>query len=632
MDSRGRGTHPPRRQLGGAARLHSWWTGARGRQDVIKGPVEFGLGVLGVLAFALVLSHGCEPNGGDADPCAGQACSDGNACTSDVCTTGRCSNPAVANGTPCDADGEDGGCQDGLCLPVSPSLEEGLYAFLAQQQDPATGLLEGFVRHPDLPPDFLAFLGALPSFTYDNALAALAWLARGEPDDLDRATRVLDALLALQRGDGALPDSANAVTGAPLAASTGTGNQAWAILAFLGAWEVIGQERWLLAAERVAAFLLDPAQELANPAGFGGLRLAPGVTGVSTENNLDVYAAFVRLADALPTSAGRLTAAEVREAGHGARILCESQFDPVTGAMFAGTDGTGVTTFRGVVPLDTQSWSVLALGRSKWDRSYAWARREVPEGLWITEGACAGAGRELAIEGPPFSDAFTGDVWTEGLAQMRLAARALGDDDTDARAAAALEDLQRAAPNADGQGLVATCSEVETGFASSYFNALAVAPTAWAAMASRGLDPFWFRAIDDHAHPAASLPMVSLTPPADLQYACTGTQPCRFMATGTSTGVVGTAHRVYLLVEPTSPAPLGRFFTQAVPAVVAADGTWIAPGQLGDEVSGVEPGDGMRLVTLVVEGAAPPPQLEFVTQRTVPNLVTVSGVLDARVR
>ncbi|MFW2390216.1 MAG: hypothetical protein ACN4G0_17910 [Polyangiales bacterium] len=516
--------------------------------------------------------------------------------------------------------------------PPSPSVEESLYAFLAEQQDPATGLLESFVRHPDLPPEFLAFLDARPSFTYDNALAALAWLARGEPDDVDRATGLLDALLTLQREDGALPDSANAATGAPLSTNTGTGNQAWAMLAFLGASEVMGQERWLLAAERVAAFLLDPAQELDNPAGFGGLRLAPGISGVSTENNLDVYAAFVRLADALPTSAGLLGAAEVREAGHGARILCESQFDPVSGAMFAGTDGTGVTTFRDVVPLDAQSWSVLSLGRSKWDRSYAWARREIPEGLWIAGAACAGADSELAIEGPSFSDAFTSEVWTEGLAQMQLAARALGDDDTNVRAAAVLEDLQWAAPHADGQGLVATCSEVETGFESSYFNALAVAPTAWAAMASRGRDPFWFRAVDDNAHPAVALPTVSLSAPVDLQYACTGTQPCRFSATGTSTGVVGTAYRVYVLVKPTSPTPVNRFFTQAVPAVVAGDGTWTVPGQLGDELSGVEPGDGMLLVALVVEGAAPPPQLEVVTQRTVPNLVTVSGVLDARVR
>ena len=200
----------------------------RSRKDVTKDSVGFGLSILGVLVFALALSHGCDADGGDADPCAGQACSDGNECTSDLCTNGRCSNPAVANGTQCNADGEDGGCQDGLCLPASPSVEEGLYAFLAQQQNPATGLLEGFVSHPDLPPDFLAFLDARPSFTYDNALAALAWLARGEPDDVDHATRVLDALLALQRDDGALPDSANAVTGAPLATNTGTGtgNQA----------------------------------------------------------------------------------------------------------------------------------------------------------------------------------------------------------------------------------------------------------------------------------------------------------------------------------------------------------------------------------------------------------------------
>ena len=227
----------------------------------MKGSVGFAFSVLGVLVFALLLSHGCDPGRVLVGPCEGQACSDGNECTSDMCTNGLCSNPPLANGARCDAGGEDGICQDGLCLPASPSVEEGLFAFLAQQQDPTTGLLEGFVRHPDLPPDFLAFLDARPSFTYDNALAALAWLARGEPDDVDRATRLLDALLALQRIDGALPDSANAVSGAPLATSTGTGNQAWAILAFLAASEVTGEERWLLAAERVAAFLLDPAQD-----------------------------------------------------------------------------------------------------------------------------------------------------------------------------------------------------------------------------------------------------------------------------------------------------------------------------------------------------------------------------------
>ncbi|MGB5267517.1 MAG: hypothetical protein WBN30_13060, partial [Polyangiales bacterium] len=118
----------------------------------MKGSVGSGSSSLGVLVIALVLNPGCGPDSGDADPCAGQACSDGNECTSDMCTNGLCSNPPLANGARCDADGI---CQDGLCLPASPSVEEGLYAFLAQQQDPATGLLEGFVRHPDLPPDFI---------------------------------------------------------------------------------------------------------------------------------------------------------------------------------------------------------------------------------------------------------------------------------------------------------------------------------------------------------------------------------------------------------------------------------------------------------------------------------------------
>jgi hypothetical protein len=93
------------------------------------------------------------------------------------------------------------------------------------------------------------------------------------------------------------------------------GNQAWTILALLAGHDALGHERWLLAAERVAAFVLDPDNGLENPNGFGGYRLRAGLTGVSTEHNLDLNAAFERLARVQPTSAGRVSAEQAHLAG-----------------------------------------------------------------------------------------------------------------------------------------------------------------------------------------------------------------------------------------------------------------------------------------------------------------------------
>ena len=60
---------------------------------------------------------GCEP----ADQCAKKDCSDGEQCTVDLCerSTGICSNPPVADETPCDAGPPAGLCLEGACLRVA---------------------------------------------------------------------------------------------------------------------------------------------------------------------------------------------------------------------------------------------------------------------------------------------------------------------------------------------------------------------------------------------------------------------------------------------------------------------------------------------------------------------------------
>lgn len=504
--------------------------------------------------------------------------------------------------------------------------EGALYRFLADQQHPETGLLESFVDHADLPDAFSQYLAdARPSFVYDDALAVLAFLARGEPDDRSRATVLLDALLALQRPDGAVPDVVHVETLAADARAS-TGNQAWLILAFLAGFEQLGEERYLLAAERIAAYLLDPSQGLQAPTGFGGYRLAPGETGVATEHNLDLAPAFQRLATHLPTSAGRLDAASVRLAARRARIYAESRFDPRDGRVVTGSASDGIGPDDSVLPVDTHTWSVLALGRAKWVASLELAQRDPPEGLWVSSTACP------AVQGPSYSDADVGEVWTEGLAQLRLAADLAERPDLDALDAS-LQAIQDEAPNTDGAGLVAACDTVQTGFGSSYFNSLAVGATAWAALASRRVDPFWFTSVDDglDAHPLADLPTVRLEVPPDSAVSCTGDRPCFFDVEGASTSVAGTSHTIHLLVQPTFPVKVDRFFTQATPATVAADGSWSVQGQLGDGTNAVSSGDRMRVVVLVVDGDPPPPSLTSVTPDSVPGVVTTTGVVEVRV-
>lgn len=59
----------------------------------------------------------CEP----ADQCADKDCSDGEECTADLCerSTGVCSNPPVADETPCDVGTLAGLCLEGACLRVA---------------------------------------------------------------------------------------------------------------------------------------------------------------------------------------------------------------------------------------------------------------------------------------------------------------------------------------------------------------------------------------------------------------------------------------------------------------------------------------------------------------------------------
>lgn len=520
---------------------------------------------------------------------------------------------------------------DGLRITFEPpvSLEEGLYLFLEEQLVESTGLLESYRSNPGLPEGFASFLGTQrPAFLYDNALAALALLERGGPEDLALAAGILDAIVGLQEPDGKVPDVVHVATLAPNDPPYATGNQAWVLLALVQGFETLGTAAYLSAAEDLAAYCISQTQGVV---GYGGFTLDPTLAVVSTEHNLDLYPAFARLAPHLPADGPGLTQAEALAASEHARLFCESMFDPRFGYSYTGTDGGGVLPVTTPVPTDVQTWAVLSLGRAKWGASHDWLTAPVPAGLWLTSAACPQLDGTPVV-GPPFSTADTGEVWFEGLGQALLAARVDGDSATVDGALATLDAVRLGAPNGDELGLVATCDTLATGFGFQYFNALHVGATAWAAMGVRDFNPYWGVAASGGyaSHPAASVPTITVTPPASAAYSCTGQAPCLFTVTGASSGVFGAGLELTILVEPDVPQLGGAKFAQLGGVTVNADGSWSGQAQLGDPNSPVTPGDGMRLhVVVTPTGAGPTGTLFALTEATVPGLVTVAGVLEA---
>ena len=390
-----------------------------------------------------------------------------------------------------------------LCMQ-SAAADEG--SPVAQVASRACGALLSRVQAvPGTEPVFLRSYdpatGSAPTidgaYTYDNALAVIALVACGHRD---AALRIADALLATSEGDrsgaagrirntyrpgllaerpvppmGWWSDQDGRWVEDPYHVGTATGNVAWAALALLTVAGTAQDDPYRAAAARLARWardMLDPRP----PAGFiGGLYgyddTAELLTWKSTEHNTDLAAVFDWLSRLEPGE-GWDADAQV------ARAFVAAHWDPATEHFWVGTTPDGVTPNRLNAGLDAQLWPLLlADAPATWRASLRYVETH-----------------QAVSSGFDFNDDRDG-IWWEGTAQAALTYRAIGR----------VEESDRLLSAINGQfspsGFIWASSTVRltTGFALSpasqvddfyYYRLAHLAPTAWAALAATGWNPF----------------------------------------------------------------------------------------------------------------------------------------------
>ncbi len=352
------------------------------------------------------------------------------------------------------------------------------------------------------------------AFTYDNALSLIAFLADSLDDDsMRRAMLIGDAFLyaasndrsyddgrlrdAYAAGDISLPpgwtpkgqsrtvpvpgyfDESKQRFFEVEATGISTGNNAWAMIALLALHKRTAEQKYLDAARKIGVFIQMFRNESGLYEGFqGGVDDAETETPVSrkwasTEHNLDIYAAFIVMHEITGESQWRT------DAEHALQFLA-AMWDTQRGCYLTGTvDPYSRNMNPGQLPLDTQSWSILALPDTVTFKSHLLD--------------CARQNHRTmhhGFHGFDFNEDKDG-VWFEGLAQMAVAYAFVNDD----AAKSLREELRKAQqtnPFGDGRGIAAACHDgVSTGFGFKVFRRLHVGATSWNVFAQLKFNPFY---------------------------------------------------------------------------------------------------------------------------------------------
>lgn len=351
------------------------------------------------------------------------------------------------------------------------------------------------------------------AFTYDNALAILAFLAEGSAESLRYARLIGDAFVVARQhdrtyndgrlrsayaaGDIALPPgwTPNGRVGTvPIPGyfdenqqrffeieqgAVDTGNNAWGMIALLALYRRTRNPAYLNAALAIGDFIHTFRNDTGLYRGFqGGIENPEGPAPsrriyASTEHNLDVYAAFTTMFQLTGEPRWQADAQHARE-------FVLAMWDSARRVYLTGTHNPSTRNANaGQLPLDVQAWSTLAL----------------PDGLSIHPEVLPGAEANHRTMSNGFSGFdFNEDrdgVWFEGTAQMAVAYDRAGQSPLAESLRQELRRAQQTPPYGDGLGTAAASREgLTTGFGFSYFRRPHVGATAWNVFAQLDFNPF----------------------------------------------------------------------------------------------------------------------------------------------
>ncbi|MDO5132832.1 MAG: hypothetical protein Q4D81_07605 [Eubacteriales bacterium] len=374
------------------------------------------------------------------------------------------------------------------------------------------------------------------AFTYDNALAAMAFLSEGR---LEEAKEILDAFVYAIENDRALllagenaaensveapevtPEGDSAAGGGSSAmrvrnayaagdiqpppgwesgarlpgwydpetrewyedryqVGSNVGNTSYAALALLQYYRAAGEKKYLETAGALMDWVIETCSDGGRgfTGGFDGWEEGdpPTVypfTYKSIEHNIDAFSAFSALYEYTGED-------KYREAAQSARGFIEDMYDGERGLFMTGTLEDGVTPNSGVVVLDAQVWCAMALGG---DFAPYEDALKVVESMKTPEG------------GYPFCrENKNGGWWAEGTAYTALMYRGLGEEEKYREAMEALESIQLDSglfPAATNDHL-STGMDLFDGSPWEYSTDPHIAPAAWFIMAVNGFNPYAF--------------------------------------------------------------------------------------------------------------------------------------------
>ncbi len=357
------------------------------------------------------------------------------------------------------------------------------------------------------------------AFTYDNAVALLAFLADSTVESLGRARLIGDAFMyasthdrtytdgrlrdAYAAGDISLPPGwtpNNISNTVPVPgfynedqthfyevenSGISVGNNAWAMLALLGLYKRTFDVQYLECAGRIGQFIKSFRNNGGLYQGFlGGLdnpeSQTPSIrTWASSEHNIDVYAAF-SLMHEITGEPDWLS-----DAQHAYKFV-EDMWDSLGEYYLTGTlDNNNLNREEGKLPVDVQSWSILSLPNTIDHHPQIFSSVEYNHRL-----------QHHNFSGFDFNNDKDG-IWFEGTAHMVLSYYMYDNNIAD-DLAEELRIVQQTTPFGNGLGISAACHDgISTGFGFKLFRRLHVGATAWHIFAQLKFNPYYQQYVEE---------------------------------------------------------------------------------------------------------------------------------------